>query len=331
MEKISYGVDPQNRLIAEKTGKKSKLSYYRQVIEGRFKTGKDNSLVYVVRKPAGRYDIPNQFRLKGNWSLGGGNGLEFILAEEGKQDKQKLELRGEVIDSRKDALLFAVTTKESGGRSSSYILELQGVWQADGQNRLVFMVKREKEKYDVLTFTGRWEIGRYNELVYKYEKHDVPGKNRGVQSLSFNGVWKLGERGQLAYALDAGSGPMFSFKVSYNIFRGNYIEYGLGAGVSGDAGGPPSIKLTGRWRLIKGLGLLFDIVYRDGRVYSLKFDIETGFVKGQTVTVRLKRTLDKKDLELSFKIKKTLAKGDGELFLDLIKSSQENAVMAGMG
>ena len=48
-EKLKYEVDPNNRLVIQETGSKSDLSYFRRVLDGTFKTGPNNTLIYTLK------------------------------------------------------------------------------------------------------------------------------------------------------------------------------------------------------------------------------------------------------------------------------------------
>ena len=56
-EKLKYEVDPNNRLIIRETGpeprgvrgRKSELTYFRRVLDGTFKTGPNNTLIYTLK------------------------------------------------------------------------------------------------------------------------------------------------------------------------------------------------------------------------------------------------------------------------------------------
>ena len=49
-EKITYEIDPHNRLIAKETNKASAVAGFREVLDGKFSIGESNSLAYHVKK-----------------------------------------------------------------------------------------------------------------------------------------------------------------------------------------------------------------------------------------------------------------------------------------
>ena len=132
-ERVRYEVDPYNRLVISETDRKTKLPKFRQVLTGRFKTDKNNSLSYLIKAPVPRkLSIPHQVRLKGQWALTEDYNLCFTLNKWGRQTLgDKLTLQGTILDVHKNSLLFAITTRTKEDTQSIYILKLQGVWQAD--------------------------------------------------------------------------------------------------------------------------------------------------------------------------------------------------------
>ena len=183
-EKIRYEIDPYNRFVLDGYGKKSDLPKFRKVIDGRFKTDKDNNLSYHIKAPyhslrsdAGQVphhslrsdagqaplseddNIPHQIKLKGEWSLTDNNELRLTLDKWARETfGDQITLQGEILDVDKNSLLFAVTTTTKEDTQSTYALNLGGSWKADENNRLSFHVKKEEGKYDILTFNGVWEI-----------------------------------------------------------------------------------------------------------------------------------------------------------------------------
>lgn len=106
MNKIKYELDPQNRLVIKKTGKKTELARFRQVLDGRFKLDEKNNLTYLVKTPlSGDLKKPDQIKLKGKWSLTREHNLIFTLDKWKRQALgDQLTLQGDVIDVNKNSL-----------------------------------------------------------------------------------------------------------------------------------------------------------------------------------------------------------------------------------
>ena len=331
MNRVKYEVDPYNRLVAKKTGEKTKLSRFRRVLDGRFKVADDNSLTYHIKAPAIEdARAPHQVKLKGKWALDKNHDLEFKLDKARSQvSGDKLTLQGEILDVNKNSLLFAVTTKTEAGAQSIYVLKLEGSWQADKHNRLTFKVKRDQDEYGTLTFDGIWGIGENHQLIYQYEKKRLSRKLKEAHTLTFKGRWDIKDKARISYVMDAGTGSAFNFKSSLGIFSGKYIKYELGISLSGKT--KPikrAITLFGEWKLKKGLGLVFEVERENKKVEAIVFGAKAKLTDKGTAVFKLKNNLNRgigAQLELSHEI----LKGDGQVFAKLLKSEKEFSIYAG--
>jgi hypothetical protein len=333
MEKVRYEVDPHNRLVIKKTGRKTRLPRFRRVLDGRFKVARDNTLTYHIKAPIPD-DIraPHQVKLRGKWSLTKNHDLRLTLDKWRRQTfGDQLTLQGDIIDVNKNSLLFALTTRTKDGAQSIYALKLQGSWQADRNNRLTFRVKKGKGEYDILAFDGAWEIGKNYQVVYKYEKTQLITKQKKIHTLIFKGHWDIKDKARISYVIDRNTNSVFNFKTSLGIFKDNYIKYELGIGLSRK---PKPVKRTitlfGAWKIKKTLGLIFEVEYENKRVHAIVFGAKAKLTDKDTVLFNLKNNLNREigaELELSHKI----LKGDGQAFLRLLKSKRESAILVGAG
>lgn len=141
MEKIKYEFDPHNRLIA-----KSELSGIRKVLEGQFKISENNSLSYHVKAPIPEsVKAPHQVKLKGVWSLTDEHQLRLTLDQWRRETfGDEITFQGEILDVKKNSLLFALKTESKDDLPVTYLIELAGAWQTDAQNRLTFRLDKEK-------------------------------------------------------------------------------------------------------------------------------------------------------------------------------------------
>jgi len=332
-ERVRYEVDPYNRLVIADTGKKTKLPKFRQVLTGRFKTDKNNSLIYLIKAPVPRkLGIPHQVRLRGRWSLTEDHNLRFTLNKWGRQTLgDKLTLQGTILDVYKNSLLFAITTRTKEDTQSIYILKLQGVWQADKNNRLMFRIKRGKAHYDTLIFTGAWEINKHHQIIYRYQKQELITKQKRIHILTFKGYWDIKDKTRISYVIDRATDSSFDFKTSVGIFKPDYIKYEVGIGVAGKT--EPikrTVTLFGKWKIKKGVGLIFEIEYENKKIHAIVFGAKAKLTSKDRISFKLRNELNKDlkgELELSHKI----LKGDGESFLRFLKSKRETAVLVGAG
>jgi len=300
--KITYELDPHNRLTLRSTGKKSKIPKYRQIIDGKFRIGKGNSLSYHVKKSKD-FATPQQIKFSGNWSMDKNHDLVFTLNKWGNQVAgNKLTLTGNIMDVKRNKLLFAVTTKTPDNRARIYILRLLGSWQAGRHSKLTFDLKREKGPYDTLVIKGIWEINRQNKLVYKYTKKELKRGQEKTHLLVFKGRLEIADKFRLSYAL-AGENKGLARK---------------------------TITVTGKWKIDKKKGLLFEVRYEKGRICAIVFGATFKLGKRNDLKVRLKSPKGK-DLGIELILSKKLLKGAGEAFFKTLLSKKELMLFAGTG
>jgi len=331
MEKFRYETDPHNRLFIQKTGSDPHLKRFRRVLDGRFKIGPGNFLIYHVKSPVKGITqdrkAPHQVKLKGRWSLTKDHDLRLTLDKWRRQlPKDTLTLQGEIIGVDSSSFLFAFTTKTGEGALSTQVLKLEGRWQADKKNRLTFRVKKEGGNYDVLTFDGIWEIDKNHRIVYQYVKRKGSAKKR----LTFKGFWDIKERCRLRYQLDLKGRFFFDFRTGACLIDKDTIKYEVGIGIS-DKMRPVKrvVTLFGRWKIGKGANLLFEIDYEKGRARAVSFGAEARLIGKDKLEFKLKNSFGE-DLGMEFTLSRRLIEG-GEAFLKLLKTKRESAAYAGAG
>ena len=329
--KITYEVDPYNRLIINDSQKQSSLSRFRQVLDGRFKINSDNSVAYLVKSPMPNdQEMPYQVKLDGKWSLDKDHNLCLSLNKLGRETLgDKLTLKGEIIDTSKNSLAFSLTTHTKDNMQSIYILKLKGAWQADKNNRLTFRVQKEKGSYDILTFKGTWEISKQHQIIYQYEKAQLIRKRKQIHTLTFQGYWDIKDKGRISYVLDARTDSVFNFKTSAGIFKDKYIKYELGIGV-GKAQALRTITLCGKWKIKKNIGLIFEVEYENKKIYAITFGGEAKLSSKDSIIFSLKNDQDK-NISAQLQLSRKILNGDGLSFLRFLKSKDEAAVTVGAG
>lgn len=332
MPKVRYELDPHNRLILDKSGGKSDLPKFRKVLDGQFKTDKNNELSYHIKAPFSKdEDIPHQVKLRGKWSLTDNHDLRLTLDKWGRETfGDQITLQGEILDINANSLLFAVTTETKEGTQSTYILNLGGSWKADENNRLSFRIKREKGTHDILTFKGVWEIDKNHQIIYEYEKAELIRKKRKIHTLTFKGYWDIKDRVRISYVLSKDSDSVFRFRASAGIFKENYIKYELGIGqTSREKPVTQTITLFGAWKIKKNVGLMFEVEYENKKVHAMVFGAEATLTDKDTILFKLKNDIENRDIGIHVELSHKILKGDGEAFLRLLKSKRESAIYAG--
>ncbi len=341
MQKLRYEIDPHNRLVVKeivekKKGKiiqfrKTRLTYFRKVLDGRFKVDRNNILSYHIKAPVSRdVTIPHQVKLRGKWSLTKNHDLRLTLGKWGRQTfGDQLTLQGDIIDVNKNSILFAVTTWTKEGVQSMYALKFQGSWQADKNNRLTFRAKKEEGKHDILTLNGIWKINKNHQIIYRYQKAQLIRKLKKIHTLTFKGHWDIKDKTRISYIIDRNTSSVFNFRTGLGLFKDNYIKYEVGIGLS-QRPKPikQTIKLFGKWKIKKNAGLIFEVEYENKKVHAIVFGAEARLTDKDTVSFKLRNDLNK-DISASLKLSHKILKGEGEAFIRGLKSKRESAIFAG--
>jgi len=339
-EKLRYEVDPYNRLVIQETGAKSRLPYFRRVLDGTFKTGPNSTLLYHVKAPTGVFEdkrkAPHQIKLRGKWSLNKNHDLVLTLDNWRRQTVgDEITLQGEIKSVSSNSLSFAVTTRTEDELDIRNILKLEGRWQADKYNRLTFRVKKGEGRHDTLTLDGIWEIDKNHRIVYKYEKAQLIRKKKLKKTLTFKGFFDITKKNRLSYNLSSDGKSAFDFRTGLGFLRENYIKYEIGIG--GTNRREPvnqTIILYGKWKIRRNAGLLFEIerpaFAKAPATETIKFSADAKLTKRDEVKFSIKNEKGK-NLGMELKLSRKLLRGDGEAFIKLLKDKKEAAIYVGAG
>ncbi|MCK4463290.1 MAG: hypothetical protein KAU58_03160 [Candidatus Omnitrophica bacterium] len=334
MEKVKYGIDPHNKLIIEETKRKTKLPGFRRILDGKFKVNKNNTLIYHIKSPL-PHDInaPHQVKLRGRWSLTENHSLRFTLDKWRRQTfGDQLILRGDITDVNKNSVEFSVTTTTKDNVRSTHVLKLRGRWQADKHNRLIFMVKKEHQRYDTLTFNGAWQINKNHEIIYQYQKARLIRKLKKIHTLTLKGYWDIKEKMRVSYVIDRNTNSAFDFRTRLAIFKDDYIKYAIGIKLSRRPGPvKQTITLFGRWKVKKNVGLVFEVKYGNRKIQKIVFGAEVKITNRDTILFKLKNNVDNEDIGIKLELGHKILKGDGQAFIRLLKSKRESVVLIGAG
>ena len=326
-EKIRYEIDPHNRLVYEKTGKKSKLPRFRTVLDGKFEIDEKNQAAYHVKKSQVS-DIPQQVKLRGEWSLDKDHNLALTLNKWGNQIAgNKLTVESELIDAKDDMISFAVTTKDSENNTHIYIVKLGGRWQADKYNLLSFGIEKEKGITDRVTLKGAWEVNKQNEIIYTYEKSTHGEEEKTTKTITLKGYWDIVGKHRIIYVLNKEIKSEFDFKVSVGKPAGRGLEYEIGIGARPSK---KTITLFGRWKVSKKMGLLFEMPYEEGEIRSVTFGGWGKLGSNYNLEIRLENKLGE-DLGINVKLSRRILKSQGEAFIRALNSQEEVSIVAGAG
>ena len=323
-------MDRYNRLVMVRNSK----SY---VLNGRFFI-EDNLLNYKVNEPEGwrkEIDLPKKIKFTGSWSMNSNHDLALALYERKDQSRgDVLSLKGNILDVRSDAILFEVYSRTKSGKELTRILKLGGRWQADENNRLRFLVKKEEREVDVLTLQGIWEVNRNHEITYRYEKMDLKTKERLERTILFKGFWEISSSDRFVYILDLKENSYFSFKAQLEtpnlIGKKGVIKYRVGIGVRGE--GPASVQIVslfGTWKFGRKGGICFEIDYGEDKIKAVTFGANFYITTRDNVCFELKNK-EGEDLGITVTFSRRFIRTQARGFLRLKKRERESRIEAGL-
>jgi len=341
MEKVRYEMDPYNRLMVT-GGKKSGARRYRLKLDGYFKTGNDNSLRYMVKSPYNNTpygDLPHRIDLKGRYSLTTNHDLLFTVSRSRKQRyAEQLTLRGGIVSVDKNSLTFAVTTRQGNGTSFTRSLVLNGRWNMDADQRIVFSVRRDSRIDDDLIFASGWKITKANEIEYSYKRSGRTGKK--VRTLTFKGRWEFINDNRIRYKLSLKDNSAFELQAV--LVRAGFLGkrsaliYKMGAKAVGELAAKNGsskiryLKFFGEWKVTRNAGLLFEIRYSGKKTDLIAFGAKARLNKYGELALML-RNKDGESLGVEVTLKKRFLGSSGEALVKLLASKKEKSIMLGAG
>ena len=304
-------------------------------VNGKFSVDKNNNLAYLVVESKAwhrQHKIPERIEFKGNWRLNSNHDLVLNIQDTGrKPGKEKLVLKGKILDCQKNYLLFQIKTKTSGTKESISFLKLKGFWQSDKFNRLTFEITK-KENPDTLAFKGLWSVNKKQKITYLYQKANLTTKKKISQKLTFDGFWQISEKNRLKYLLAGSKSSLFDFKAylqSNNLYpKKGVIKYRIGIGAK-EQKQERIISLYGEWKFSRKLGLTFEMNYGGGQINRIQFASTVNLNKENKIIFTLKDK-NNKPLGITITFKRDLfPRKDLEYFLQLKK--QGKTLYIGLG
>ena len=329
--KPRYLIDDNNRMLLVNDEETN-------FINGSFLINEDNYLIYRLDEAVSsqlNYQLPEELVFTGSWKLNSDYDLQLELTQgEPEAGKKILTLKGEIVSSENDKLVFQLKPIEKDGSTSFQLLQLNGTWKVDELNQISFMVGKQ-DLPDIFTLKGAWQLDENQQIVYDYQKTDLKTKNKILSKITFVGFWQIASENRLTYILSRGTNAKFDFKVQIetpNVYpKEGVIKYRLGVGLKETTPGEQKIIcLYGTWKVSRQVGLTFDMEYAKGHIQSLVFAANVNFDKNNQIVFNLKNKSDE-NLGLSVVFThKFLKELDGELFLRLKRYRQDSGIDAGI-
>ncbi|MCK4518985.1 MAG: hypothetical protein KAU12_02590 [Candidatus Omnitrophica bacterium] len=329
-QKVGYEVDELNRLVLSRPFAVTSPLRKKRVVKGYFKADKNKLSYYISSKDKEvRDDLScRKITFSGRWSFDKKHNLKLVLDNSSNQVfGDTLSLTGEIVKVDARGLNFRLRKRITPGKKHLNDIRLRGFWQADKSNRLVLMVRREKEEDSTLgklVLEGGWQVNGNNQLIYHYVRQNLKTKVNETKTLIFKGYWQI-NGSRLVYQLKGFKRSAFTFRASLKTpnqradkGRLRYqvgIEYRTAADrkkrITRD------IEFFGKWKVSRDLLLSFQLNRRSGGYKSFAFESAFFFNKNNDLTFKVKDGVSKEGgFEVCFK--KRFVK-DGELFLRLKK------------
>jgi hypothetical protein len=266
--------------------------------------------------------------IRARWELGPNHEIRY---RSDKKDEQ-FTFKSSILAAESEALVLSLTEKQSDQKTVTRIVRLAGAWRLDPKNRIVFEAEKKGGQTGTLIFTGTWQVGQGQEVLYTYDTTDLKTKKKTFRTLAFSGYWDISKDRRLVYRLSGDTGSSFAFRGAFQtksiLAKKGEIRYQAGAEVNGKHR-IKEIVLFGKWKFSRDFGLSFEIEYEGGRRKAIRFGGEYTLGKDSRIAASLKsREGDPLGIEVIFT--KDFFGKDGRAFVRLRRSVEESAAEAGL-
>lgn len=266
--------------------------------------------------------------VKGRWAFGKHHEVEY-RADGGDEE---VRLKAAIVDVEPGALILSFIENRSLRRTTARILKLTGRWQVNPANQITFEVERQNADYDVLTFRGRWQAGKSQELVYSYRQTALKTKTKVLKTLVFKGYWDLSEENRLTYLIGGDSESSLRFRGALQtksiLAKDGRIRYQAGVELAG-CNRVQEIILFGKWKVSRQFALSFEMEYGAGQKRAIRFGGEWNLDERNQLRIQL-MTTGGEPIGAELVFTREFMKGEGGLFLRLAKSLEDSRLEAGV-
>lgn len=267
--------------------------------------------------------------MKGRWSLTPDHELKL----EAKETQRSQTFSFLLADASAYELAFTVTLRDSDGNFSARILKFEGRWQADKQNRLVFLINHSDGKRGRLVFQGTWKVGRHHEIIYRFRSARISS----LQKMILKGSWQIAERDFLTYRVEGSSDSSFRFKaglLGWEVLEGKRlrIRYQVAVEFRKNARSKTAyekVVLSGLLKVHGPLSIGFEITYENGRVEEMRFLAQYELASHRKIDIKLLNSR-REGLGIEFALSTRVLGDRANLFLQGRKTERDLAIEGGI-
>lgn len=240
-----YKIDPQNRLVFGPTGKGSKKTRSRTVVDAKGTSVKTSahipldkqhdprasargSIAVLSRGPGHGKVAPGRASLDGKFSVDEKNQLSYSLTQPSQGEKKQIKLAGQWALDDDHNLLYQLDAAGKAGDTST--LKLKGEIISVDAYSLAFALATRNDKGSLslytLTLTGKWQADENNCLAFEVEK----GIGASAGTLTFTGTWAVDKNHEVIYRVKNKASKItneLTFKGRWDISERNCLVYSL--------------------------------------------------------------------------------------------------------
>ncbi|MBI2870865.1 MAG: hypothetical protein HYY14_04060 [Candidatus Omnitrophica bacterium] len=328
-QKYRYELDPLNRLVIRSPRAPGSPLRPVHIVDGTYEIGPGNTLAWQASTREG---TPlHRVIFTGTWSLTRRHELALTLERSKTQVfGDTLVFKGEVGEPEAQGLAFTARGGIAPGGQKKQVLRLEGTWQADPRNRLVFLAQRGGERGPhPITLEGTWEIGAGHQILYRYETSKAG--RREERTIQFAGSWSLTQENRLDYLLEKSGRSAFRFRAKLEhaplMAHVHTIPFAVSIELKNGRRVRRRVSLTGQWKVRPAFDVTFELDYGGGRIETLRFASSIRLNTKDQIVLELKAQRGEPvGIELAF-LRRFWR--DAEFFVKLRREADNTAVEAG--
>jgi len=191
----------------------------------------------------------NKIKVSSSFSLDANHNLVCIVERSlNGVFGESINLNTQIVDAGKNSLEFLLLDRKTPTFKKIRRIQLKGVWQVDPDNRLIFSLRSDIKKNELL-FKNTWIINKKNNIEYIYRLRS----ERQSKFIFFvlRGRWSY-KQGFLTYSIEGSNRRRLSFQVKltkiFALKNKNKLQFTLAVRKDGAAGKGRVVSLNGSWK-----------------------------------------------------------------------------------